>query len=150
MPCPAETQRHGDVLSHAGREFGQNGKFGHALRVDAPAQQRLSGLQEMVERARPPPLGGFALARGAVFPQRRLAFGGLPTEHPAFVDRMQGVDQSLRAADRQSRRDQPLAEPAKQIGLGRAGQSGGGDPGRQLCKLRVVHYMVFFSNRSPD
>ncbi len=68
-------------------------------------------------------------------------FGGpmAPAEQPAFVDRMQRVDEDLGAAQRQTGRDTALAQSRDDFGFGHAGEPRLGQPCRQCGEGGLVH-----------
>ena len=85
----------------------------------------------MVERALPPFDGdGLVLGDSAIFVHHGEVTGiAEPPEHPAFIDRMQSVDDDDGPYHRYAGGDHALAEATQHIRLGRPNQAGVGDPG---------------------
>ena len=77
--------------------------------------------------------------RVAELAQRRFPGFALPDESPAFVNRMQRVDNDIDARQRNAKIDHARAKSFKRVRLGSAGETGLRNPCAQFCKLRLRH-----------
>jgi hypothetical protein len=115
-----------------GAEFREDRKLRPVLAGELAAERGFTRLEEPVEGALLPKAGGARIA--AVFDD----LGGLvraPAEDAAFVNRMQGVDEDLPAADGQARRHCAFAESAQEVELRRAGKTSLRDPGNGVGRI---------------
>jgi hypothetical protein len=99
---------------------------GERVRVGADevaAQDRVAGLEQVVERALPPAGLGLGVLAGAAVLDDEALVGrvAVPAEDAALVDRVQRVDEHEATREREAGGHHPLAEAPQQVGLGRAG-----------------------------
>ena len=111
-------------------------------------------MQHVVEGAAPPDVGRLLIQIGgiggvdplhagaAIFVHGGFVGTKAPAEKAALVHRMQRVDEQVRAAKRNPGRDATVAEAGENIGVGRAGEAGLGQPCRQFAEELFVHAAI--------
>src|SRR6185295_14121673 len=78
-------------------------------------------------------------SRAAIFDHAGFIWTVAPAEQPAFVNRIERVDERMGAAQRNAGRDATVAKHAKDIGLGRAREARLRQPCRQVGKEAFIH-----------
>ena len=108
-------------------------KHREVLRVagaDPAAQLVASGRRQMIEGTALPTGRGLADVRRPVLDDWRLLDAvGAPAKRPAFVDRMQRIDDHRGAGKRDARFASAISEAVEGVRLGCAGETGLDEPG---------------------
>jgi hypothetical protein len=138
----AEAVDDGDIVGDPLRvELAQQRELGAAVFGQPPPQRRGASLDDTIKRTLLPAGQRLAGIGGLIFARDRFALGKLPSVQAAAINRMQGIDEHLRARHRQAVRDDARAELRDHRGFILAAQPGIADPCGQLGKLRVVHFL---------